>query len=355
MQILIVNKTQFGYHTDVYKWCLYLKRNHKIRLICYDEGKPRINMSGVNVNYARKILGIAKFRIIVFFIVSFFYSLLTNGPVIISYFKGCLFLRKLLPGKRFILDIRTLSVDRNEELRKKENIEIRKACLSFKEITIISEGLKQQLELPEGKKVYLLPLGADVVSTKPKIFDNGIKLLYVGTLTNRHVEKTIEGLSLFFKKNTDINMEYHIVGSGVKDDIEVVNSAIKDSGLHNIIYCHGFVQHEELGRFFDECNIGVSYVPLTPYYQDQPPTKTFEYILSNMFTIATATRSNKGIVSNDNGIIVNDDAESFCIALQYVVDNLSKIRELHVGDTLVEYKWENIVKKYLMPILETNQ
>jgi len=43
-----------------------------------------------------------------------------------------------------------------------------------------------------------------------------------------------------------------------------------------------------------------------PYYDCQPATKTFEYILSGMVCIATSTYENKKLINNINGVLCND-------------------------------------------------
>lgn len=41
------------------------------------------------------------------------------------------------------------------------------------------------------------------------------------------------------------------------------------------------------------------YVPITDYYEYQPPTKTFEYVLSGLLCLATATSSNKEVITEE--------------------------------------------------------
>lgn len=41
---------------------------------------------------------------------------------------------------------------------------------------------------------------------------------------------------------------------------------------------------------------------MTEYYDSQPPTKTFEYALSGLYVLATKTRENEKVITNDNGV-----------------------------------------------------
>ena len=54
---------------------------------------------------------------------------------------------------------------------------------------------------------------------------------------------------------------------------------------------------------------------MTKFYDIQTPTKTFEYIISGLFCIATNTTANKNLINKDNGILCDDNATSFSNAL----------------------------------------
>lgn len=350
-ELVILSKNQFGYHTDVQKWCQYLSSDYNVCVVCYDQQRPKIAFPGVKVCYAPILFGVRRLRPLFFLLISLYQSFVVKGPIMIEYFKGCPVLVKILWWKRFILDIRTLSVAQNERDRLKENLHIRNECLNFKEVSVISTGIGKQLSLPQDIKVHLLPLGADTVSTSTKIFDK-LRLLYVGTLSNRDIHKTIYGLQKFLYSNeSSIDVEYHIIGDGNDEDVSLVKKAINDCAISSKVFLHGFIHHDELKSYFDLCNIGVSFIPITPCYEDQPPTKTFEYILSGLFTIATATRSNIELISKDNGFLIKDNSDDFCEALNYIKDNISRINSTYINKSLIQYQWNKIVDDFLKPIL----
>lgn len=349
--LLIINKAQFGYHTDVLKWCQYLYPKYRTFLVCYDTNNPKKKLDGVNVLYAKKRFGIDKYRALSFFLLSFFKALFFSGPIIIVYFKGCEYLKKIIFWKKIILDIRTLSINPDENARNKENKEILKACMSFNFVSIISDGIKNQLKLPPTIKQFIIPLGAETVSDVEKCFDV-IRLLYVGTLSGRDVDKTVEGLALFLKKG-EKQIEYHIVGTGDELSVKKLYESIDRNGMSNYVKYHGYVRHDMLKPYFDKCNIGVSFIPITTYYQDQPPTKTFEYILSGLYTIATKTRSNMEIVGEDNGVLIEDNSLSFGEALEYIEFNLNHIKGLNIVSSLKQYTWEKIINNQFIPMLKS--
>ena len=189
----------------------------------------------------------------------------------------------------------------------------------------------------------------------PKNYSS-IRLLYVGTLTNRNIEDTIEGLAMYIKKNNNsFNIKYDIVGDGYYNEIEKLKALTNKLKLQDIVTFHGRVQHSNLEYFFNNCNIGISYVPITDYFENQPPTKTFEYVLSGLFTIATETNANKEVISNlENGFLITDNSAAFCSALEYISLNLTNLKEEQIRNSLSKYSWRNIVKNYLIPIIQNN-
>lgn len=249
-----------------------------------------------------------------------------------------------------ILDIRTLSVDRDLLKRKIFNEKIRKAIDYFDIVTVISKGVLEQLDIKKKKDIRILPLGADPISTERKNFDN-IKLLYVGTLSGRDINKTIEGLADFLKKYPYVDLHYDIVGDGANGEVDEYRKLVRNLKLEKYVSLHGRLPYDKLKPFFDTCNIGVSFVPITDYFNDQPPTKTFEYILSGLYTIATRTKANTQIITSENGILITDSAIDFSSALEYVLKIKSTIKEDCIRCSLENYTWKNIVLTTLNPAL----
>ena len=181
---------------------------------------------------------------------------------------------------------------------------------------------------------------------------NQIKLLYVGTLYNRNIIETVKGINLFVKKYPDVPITYDIIGSGFENEIEELNDYIKNNNLSTICRAHGRIPYTELKPFFDKCNIGVSYIPITDYYQYQPPTKTYEYALSGMAVIATKTISNESVVNEKNGILINDNPEAFMSALEKLLIKKREFNSRVIIESVEDYRWEKIVEKYFVPIIE---
>ena len=178
-----------------------------------------------------------------------------------------------------------------------------------------------------------------------------IRLLYVGTFDNRDIDKTIKGLAIFIKNNPTSNIHYDIIGDGNNNELQEYNQLVTNLNLNEYITFYGSIPHTEIKQYLDRCNVGVAFVPVTSYYQHQPSTKIYEYALSGLYSIATSTYSNKIIINENNGIIINDDAESFADALEYINKNKKSFNSKVIRNTLEDYTWKNIVCKYLEDFL----
>ena len=221
------------------------------------------------------------------------------------------------------------------------------------EITIISEGLARHLGIAKYK---VLPLGADYKEHIPNKSKQSMDLIYVGTLSNRNIVDTVKAFNKFvLDYGSKVNSTYTIIGffSDKSEDekrlfLEEINKKIK-------ISYKGRKKHDELTTYFNNSNIGVSYIPITEYYNYQPPTKTFEYINHGLITIATKTYENKKIINKNNGILCEDNETSFYNALVYLFQNINSFHVDKILDTSNEYSWNNIVNETLVPILESRE
>lgn len=271
-----------------------------------------------------------------------------RGKTIVVYFEHCSILKKIFFWKKMHLDIRTLSVSVSKSVRDKYDLTLRNTCDKFDSVSIISLGLKNKLTLPNA---YILPLGSDVISSEKKDYAS-LKLLYVGTLNQRRIEDTVIGISLFVKKHPEVSLKYDIVGDGNGHELQLLQSLISEYNLGSYIELHGRIPYDKLRKYFDEANIGISYVPITEYFKYQPPTKTYEYVLSGLYCLATRTFENEQIIKEGvNGYLILDNPVAFADALEYLAKNMTLISEQNVRDSLADYTWKNIVSSYLIPIL----
>lgn len=347
--LLIIDKTQFGYLTDSHKWCEYLRDEYHITYLCYDFGRKKMPIDGVEVKYLTlgKIRALRFFR---WFIFCLWHIMLHKGVTIVIYHKKCDIWKRIMPHKKMIVDIRTLSVDSSLNARTRYDNDVRNSAKYFDAITIISAGLSQKLG-DVGKPKFILPLGSDVISHEPKTLDS-LRLLYVGTFTNRDLHKTLEGLRIWINSHPNCKISYDIIGDGNGTELDELMTYSRQLCLDQYVTFHGRLPHDELKRFFDKCNIGVSFVPITDYFQYQPPTKTYEYILSGLYTIATNTKSNYEIINHENGLLINDTSEDFANALSYTEQHLTQISDIKIRNSLQESTWDTLVKRCFIPIIK---
>lgn len=348
--LLIINKFQFGYHVDVYKWCQYLKDEYIIEVICFNEGKPIVQMDGVSVHYISS-KGLRCTRGIRYILYTSLRILLFRDRIIICGFPGCHVYKLFFPWKKMHLDIRTLTISPDSYEKNKLDKQLKRAVALFSSVTAISKGVAD--ELSNNKHISILPLGADIESKTPKQYDM-LKLLYIGTFRFRHIDYTIKA----FKKamnwlGTDAKVHYDIIGDGIPGELDTLQKLVNDLGLSSHVKLHGYIQHDKLKVFLDICNVGLSYVPIIPNYDKQPPTKTFEYALSGLFVIATGTSSNKELITEDNGLIINDGVDDIAKAIIDTYNNKEKISEQKIRESLKKYQWSTIVNSTLKPLLDS--
>jgi len=338
-KILLVSKDQFGYLIDTYKYCEYLKDVYDISLICLDWKKPKIELEGINVKY----IEMKKGKVIKFL----YFAYCTIKDILLEkydfifcvYFRFCCFLTLFIPQSKIILDIRTGSVSKNIFKRIISNIELKINSIFFRRITIISESLANNLKI---RKYEILPLGADrIVSTRKQF--KGLKILYIGTFDNRRLEDTIIGYKMFVDKyGNEVESKYTIIGSGTNSEEEKLKKIVKDFNLDGKIFFLGYIKNTELSEYLAEHNIGISYVPITNYYNCQPPTKTYEYLMNGLICLATKTYENKKIISDKNGILIDDNPENFFKGLESIYFNLKSYDSDEIICSVQNFNWENI-------------
>lgn len=352
-KILINITSQFGYHTDTYMYCKYLdKSKYEIHYIgfdfklppfVYDDKDLFIHLVAVDPNKVKRY----------WIYLSAINKLIRKEKFDLVFqvdHKLTLLVRLCNLNRKFMLDIRTGDLSHSSIKRSFLNNFILFTSFFYNRISVISEGLRKKLRIPTNKS-EILPLGAELRSSSPKNW-NELHLFYIGTLQNRNINQTIIGLSQFLIKNPTLKVSYDIVGMGTDTDLKVLSETIERFNLKNTVTFHGQKKHDDLVEVWEKANVGVVYVPITPYYNFQPSTKLYECLLAGMAVIATNTNENKREIEKDSGVIIDDTSDDFERGLEEIVRNRHLYNSTAIKEKYKENAWQTIVKNKLEPILD---
>ncbi len=348
MNILMLNQDQFGYKAGYYHYCKYLSsQGHHIVFLCNDQHLDKMALDNVEVIYVSQT-GSIKWRLEFISTIKRIIRSSKIDVVMCSYYKGCSLNVSSFGKIPSIIDVRSGDLSPKTIIRNAFNRLIKLEVSRFSRIMVLSESLARKLKLKKSS-YEIVPLGSDEIGEADKDFSN-LSLLYVGTLFQREIHKTLEGLRLFLDEFPDVKIHYDIVGFGEGEQFLV--DRISELSLSEYVTFHGRVNYENLKPFFDKANIGVAFVPKTPWYDCQPSTKIYEYLLSGMYCLATDTYENSLSINGVNGILHDDSAQAFCEALKslYLKERFS-ISSKTIRETMSEHLWPNVINRHLLPLV----
>ena len=147
-------------------------------------------------------------------------------------------------------------------------------------------------------------------------------------------------------------MSYTIIGAGNNVETTRLKNEINLYNLNEIIHLPGYIHKEKLNTYLSESNLGVAFVPITDYYNAQPVTKVFDFVLAGLPVIATKTDENLKIVNDDNGILIDDNETDFYQGLEHFFKQKNKFKDIKkIKHTLKKYEWKNITNSIFIPKL----
>ena len=337
-KILIVAPYQFGELSDCYYWAKYSKENNQVWYIGYRQRNSSItsrSLEGIKIWQPVKFKNNILFG--AYFYLNVIFKILINkiDNVIICNMPYAELLPLLFKRKNIVFDIRTLSVVENEEIRLRADTSTIKRARCFKHVSVISNGLIRKIAL---NNTSLLPLGAEELSLKNKKFDI-MRMMYIGTFNGRKLEDFLQGV-LMFKMKYKIQFTCDIIGNGDPQTTKKIQNIAKEIGSEVVL--HGYLNHEESQLYFDNCNIGICYVPQTEYYEEQPATKLYEYFLSGMAAIATSTHAIKEDMLLGCGVLIEDNPNSVCEGLKKMHDLMPTYESSDIRKKSQKYHWSLI-------------
>jgi glycosyltransferase involved in cell wall biosynthesis len=344
--ILIIHPGPLGNHSATLYFCKLLKYKYNVHYIGIDEGAGYLEEERINIFHLRptKNKFVRKYK----YFKCVLEKLKTNkfSFVLLNYFPLCSLF--LIFNRNINVEVRSGYIFKSKLKRIIFNHFLKIEVSLFKNIITLSFDLKNNLKLPQRTKI--IPLGGPQQPANNLDF-NTLSFLYVGTFRQRNLHVTIEAFNIFLNNIHDFQSQYHIVGFGSHEEVELIKKIIKTYKLENSVFFHGEVRYPELFKLFSLCNVGISYVPNTEYFRFQPSTKTLEYLLNGMPVIATDIVDHKNIINTSNGVIINDDVNSIAYGFKYIYQNKNKFNSLYIQENSNIYSWEYIVEEILIPII----
>ncbi len=327
----------------------HLRRHFDVHFVCLDSSRPRCVLDGVDVTY---VTGTSRQLRFARYLRSSIDVARRADIVLIEYFPGCSLIRAAVPRRPTVLDIRTSNVSPRSAARWRGNLVLRSEAACFRHLCVISEGVRDLLRLPHDS--HILPLGAEELDVGPKEYVRSLRLLYLGSLTSRRIADTILGLRAFLDTGPDYDaISYDVVGDGMNDERLQLQTLVSQLGLEDTVILHGFVHHDDLEDIWRKCNVGISYVPCTKYFDVQPPTKTFEYMLAGLPVLATNTSENRRVVRPDNGVLIPDTPAGVERGLRQLRTASAMYTSEQIKESVRDYRWDRIIDGNLAPFLRS--
>lgn len=351
-KILFISPGQFGTHTGTYYHCLLLKDKYNITYIGLDDGQKNHNIDGIKIIHIRRerVRNGLLDRKIFFKVIREELKNRHYDLIITNYFILCSILL-FITNVNVVVSIRSGFISSKYFMKILYNIFMFLEIKLFKNITSLSKGMIKHLHLPSRTRV--IPLGGPSFSFKNKSFES-LNILYVGTFHERNIDNTIYAYAKFFKEYKDfIDMHYTIIGIGSRNDTKKIVDTIDDLGMDKHISYKGSVRYPELDEYMMGHNIGISYIPLKSHFEYQPPTKTYEYLLSGMAVLATGTIENKKVIKNNNGVITGDSIEEVYCGLKHIYMQRLSYNSEYIQKESQIYTWDSIIKNILIPYIES--
>jgi glycosyltransferase involved in cell wall biosynthesis len=225
------------------------------------------------------------------------------------------------------------------------------ALKPYKHIGMANIVCKDVFKIPESKIIYT-QVGYPEYTFNVKDFRN-LSLVYLGTISNRNIWKTVIGVKIFTLKHPDVKITYDIIGGGKDKDVSLLIKTIKKESLTEIIIYHGYQTSEFVDEIFHKCNIGVAFVPLTEYYDKVFTTKALEYLLAGMPIIATRTSFAKGILNKEAGVLCEDTPEDFANAIEEIYNNRRYYNSEQIREAYKNYGMSKMIKNKYIPMLKS--
>jgi hypothetical protein len=349
--ILIIHPGPLGQHSGTLFYCKFLKNSYNVNYVGIDEGFGFTTFDNIESIHLRPIKNsfLRKFK---YFNLAI--KILKKKKyrfILINYFPFCSLF--LIFNKSAVVEVRTSYIFKSKIKRSLYNFILKNEVKLFNNITTLTQSLSDFLNLP--KRTKIIPLGGPSVEIRKRNFEN-LSFLYVGTFRQRNIHKTIIAFRNFLNldyRNLEIKIDFHIVGFGSNEDVNLIKHYIEILNLSNYVIFHGEVRYPQLNNIFKNCNVGLAYVPKYDYFMTQPVTKTCEYLLNGMPVIATSLKEHQLLINSENGVVIEDDITDITYGFKFIFENRHNYSSDKIQLQSVSLSWEYIIDQILIPYIES--
>ncbi len=167
----------------------------------------------------------------------------------------------------------------------------------------------------------------------------------------------MRGFHHFLKNNPDTPVSFIIIGSGIGNELSEIKQYISENNLGNVIHPLGYIPQYRLPLFFKHADCGLSFTPITRFYDIQPNTKTYEYLVNGIPIIATASKDNIRVFNSATipcGVLIKDTAEEFSKSISEMLAMRDRFCKETIAQEFKKYEWDNLFKIYLEDALMLN-
>ena len=214
---------------------------------------------------------------------------------------------------------------------------------------------RQFEEVPIGVDLEHFAPGRNVqLRSKLGLSDDDLVALYVGTISK---QRSLWNMLEAFAKAADQVSNLHLLVLGWPEHawLTEMQPHIHEFGLADKVHYCGYRPYSDMPQYFQAADIGLGFVPITPWYDKAPVLKTMEYLAAGLPVVATATEGNALYITHEeNGLLVGDTPEAFAAGIVKVATD-SSLRNRFKGaarESIRPYSWQTIVSDKLLPAYE---
>ena len=360
--ILFIGLNQLP-HRYLHNYCVHLSERYVVTIISRDDGLNKIECDAYKSIYIGKHRGISKKKLVRKFrtLLGIMETIcavkkhvqIHKYDVIYIWDQTWAFLFKLTLGFRhkYIMQMFAPGVSGSKLKNLIHDYQVRINVLFFDNVFMGSERAKQFFNVPD-YKAYITGVGVEGIGFRERSFKS-MNLVYLGALTNRYVDESVLGFIRFYNANKDqISMSYKIIGGGDEGSVNSMKTIIENEGFGVPVQYLGRLDDDQVLEVFNASNIGVVYNRVTSYYTNNISTKLYEYLLSGMPVIAVKNSSLLSVVTQDNGVTVEDNPESFEAGLKMIMSSLDNYNSERIAMSGSACSVAKIVQDRLIPYLD---